>query len=253
MRHHPNRSVVSRRASGEFIPEAKHSPTPRRMPSRRSTPGRDSSLPFRPSARSRCGSAYLLPRLSALGCLTSLACAGPTMPSADFCGAVREDSSALSPLPGHPQISRGKLSYLRCIDAGFIKYAPAVDGGLCGRVPTRPERTTPRIRRVPRPAPSFHASFRPHLTVTPLRFPCPSAPRIPGRGTFTPKHDSMHGTHAALSAAARSAVRLHRLVKATSRAMQTCLAEIGAHGLRRGGQAVTRAHSGRIPVTVWQL
>jgi nicotinamidase-related amidase len=32
--------------------------------------------------------------------------------------------------------------------------------------------------------------------VTPLRFPCPSAPRIPGQGTFTPKHDSMHGTHA---------------------------------------------------------
>jgi hypothetical protein len=50
--------------------------------------------------------------------------------------------------------------------------------------------------RVPRPAPSFHAAFRPHLTVTPLRFPCPSAPRIPGQGTFTPEHDSMHGTHA---------------------------------------------------------
>ena len=50
--------------------------------------------------------------------------------------------------------------------------------------------------RVPRPAPSFHAPFRPHLTVTPWRFPCPSAPRIPGRGTFTPQHDRMHGTHA---------------------------------------------------------
>jgi hypothetical protein len=50
--------------------------------------------------------------------------------------------------------------------------------------------------RVPRPAHSFHASFRPHLTVTPLRFPCPSAPLIPGQRTFTSKHYGMHGTHA---------------------------------------------------------
>ena len=50
--------------------------------------------------------------------------------------------------------------------------------------------------RVPRPARSFHASFGPHLAVTPLRFPGPSAPRTPGQGTFTPEHDSMHGTHA---------------------------------------------------------
>jgi hypothetical protein len=41
------------------------------------------------------------------------------------------------------QISRGKLSYLPCIDAGFIKHAPTVDGGLCCRVPARPERSTP--------------------------------------------------------------------------------------------------------------
>ena len=82
-----------------------------------------------------------------------------------------------------PQISRGNLSYRPCISAGFIKHVPTVDGGLCGCVPARPAR-------------SFHASFRPHLTVTPLRFPCPSAPRTPGQGTFTPKHDSMHGTHA---------------------------------------------------------
>ena len=88
------------------------------------------------------------------------------------------------------------MPYLRCLDAGFIQHAPAVDGGLCGGVPTRPERTTPRIRFV---------SLAPHLrstrpsdptSRTPLRFPCPSAPRIPGQGTFTPKHDNMHGTHA---------------------------------------------------------
>jgi hypothetical protein len=53
------------------------SPTLRRMPSRRSTPGHDSCPPFRPSAHPRCGLASPWPRLSALGCLTSVACAGP--------------------------------------------------------------------------------------------------------------------------------------------------------------------------------
>jgi hypothetical protein len=56
-----------------------------------------------------------------------------------------------------PQISRGKRSYLLCIDAGLIKYAPTVDGGLCGCVPTRPERTTPQIRFV---------SLAPHIRST---------------------------------------------------------------------------------------
>ena len=56
-----------------------------------------------------------------------------------------------------PQISRGQLSYRRCKDAGFITYGPAVDGGLCGGVPTRPERTTPPIRFV---------SLVPHLRST---------------------------------------------------------------------------------------
>jgi len=153
---YPNRSLVSRCASGAFIPGARGL-TPRRMRSHRSTSGDDSSPPFGPSAHPRCGSAYLLPRLSALGCLTSVACAGPTMPSADFCGAVREDSSALSPCQDTPQISRGKLSYRRCIDAGFIKHSPRVDGGLHGRVPARPDCATPRIRFV---------SLAPHLRST---------------------------------------------------------------------------------------
>jgi hypothetical protein len=156
--HHPNRSIASRRASGEFIPDAGHeAQTPRRMPSHRSTSGNCPSPPFGPSAHPRCGSAYLLPRLSALGCLTSFACAGPTMPSADFCGTVREDCSALSPIQDTPPISRGKLSSRRCIDAGFIKHSPHVDGGLCCRVPARPDCTTPHIRFV---------SLAPHLRST---------------------------------------------------------------------------------------
>jgi hypothetical protein len=158
------------------------SPTPRRMPSHRSTSGTYPCPPFGPSAHPRDGSASLWPRLSAVGCLTSVACAGPTMPSADFCGAVREDSSALSPIQDTPQISRGKLSYLLCIDAGFIKYAPAVDGGLCGCVPTRPERTTPRIRFV---------SLAPHLRST---LPSdPTSRRRPGASLVLRLHKYLDG------------------------------------------------------------
>ena len=114
-RHDPNRSLMSRRASREFIPEARGL-TPRRMQAHRSTSGDSSSPPLRPSAPSRCGSAYLLPRLSALGCLTSLACAGPMMPSADFCMLVRLGLLlAQSPaLANRMQSSQGKTRRTFC-------------------------------------------------------------------------------------------------------------------------------------------
>ncbi len=99
------------------------SPTPRRMPSRRSTAGHDSSPPFRPSARFRV----------------------PTMPSADCWGAVRADRSTLRPTPGHPT----DLPRSAVIPSGHrrpIDQAPSVvDGGLCCRVPARPDGPTPRI------------------------------------------------------------------------------------------------------------
>ena len=178
------------------------SPTPRRMPSHRSTSGNDPCPPFGPSAHPRCGSAYLLPRLSALGCLTSVACAGPTMPSADFCGAVREDGSALSPLPGHPA-DLPRSAVIPSVHRRRMDQARPSCGWrtLWSRAHSSRAYHTSYPVRVPRPAHSFHASFRPHLTVTPLRFPCPSAPRTPGRGTCTPKHDRMHGTHASVSRA----------------------------------------------------
>ena len=182
------------------------------MPSHRSTSGNDPVPPFGPSAHPRGGSASLLPRRSALGCLKSVACAEPTMPSADFYGAVREDGSALSPLQDTLQISRGQPSYRRCRDAGLIKHS-----STCGWRAWLSRASSPRAYhtsypvRVPRPAHAFHTSFGPHLAVTPLRFPCPSAPRTPGQGTFTPEHDRMHGTHA--SGERRSLPRpLHRFV-----------------------------------------
>ena len=74
------------------------------------------------------------------------------MPSADSSGAVRGDRSPPSQFPWHAtsqdshEVSHGKSYSLQCIDAGFIKHAPVVDGGLWGCVPPRPERTPPHIR-----------------------------------------------------------------------------------------------------------
>jgi hypothetical protein len=121
----------------------------------------------------------------------------PTMPSADRCGAVRGDSSALSPETGHPA-DLPRSAVRPSVHRRPMYQAQSSCGWRTSRSRARSSRlyhTSYRVR-VPRPARSFHASFRPHLAVTPWRFPCPSAPRTPGQGTFTPKHDRMHGTHA---------------------------------------------------------
>jgi hypothetical protein len=55
---------------------------------------------------------------------------GGTLPSADSSGALRQDCSSPSRFPwpatsqDSPEVSRGKPSSRRCIDAGFIKHAP---------------------------------------------------------------------------------------------------------------------------------
>ena len=81
-----HRSVFSPCPSRDFIPMDRAAQGQRelpRMPYRVSTRGDLSapSIPSRGTVRAfgarRCGLAYLLPRLSALGCLTSLACLGP--------------------------------------------------------------------------------------------------------------------------------------------------------------------------------
>ena len=75
----------------------------------------------------------------------ALPTAGPTMPSADFCSAVRWPLDPLSRLMSDTeQISRGKLNRLRCTTAGSTLRA--LDGdGLCDPLPARPA-LAPRIR-----------------------------------------------------------------------------------------------------------
>jgi hypothetical protein len=120
-----------------------------------------------------------------------------TMPSADFCGAVREACSPLRPQRGH-LAARPWSAVIPSVHRRRIDQAQP----NCGWRAWRWRARSPRLYhpsspvRGPRPARAFHAAFRPHLTGTPWRFPGPSAPRIPGQGTFTPEHDSMPGTHA---------------------------------------------------------
>ena len=188
------------------------------MPSHRSTSG---DYPCPPSGLrpTRVAVPPLgCPAFQALGCLTSVACAEPTMPSADVCGAVREDCSALSPEPGHPAIP--VVSCHTFVHRRRMYQARPKCGWRALRSRAHSSRAyhTSYPVRVPRPAPSFHASFRPHLTVTPWRFPCPSAPRTPGQETFTPKHDRMHGTHGKAERRGGCVPRpLQRLVRAAQR------------------------------------
>src|SRR5208282_4398706 len=73
------------------------------------------------------------------------------------------------------QISRGKFDRLQRTTAGFTRTR--FDGyGLCCSLPTRPRVQASYPVLVHRRTPLLHASFRPHLAMTPLRFANPSPP-----------------------------------------------------------------------------
>ena len=100
----------------------------------------------------------------------------PTMPSADFCAAVRPPSSDLSPVAG----TQRRSPEVR--PTAFAAHPPdlpprslmTVDFALaCSLV--RPGRPRYPVF-VHRAAALLHASFRPRLATTPLRFANPSPP-----------------------------------------------------------------------------
>src|SRR5271155_141256 len=73
------------------------------------------------------------------------------------------------------QISRGKFDRLQRPAAGFT--STRFDGyGLCCSLPTRPQVQASYPVLVHRHTLLLHASFRPHLATTPLRFANPSPP-----------------------------------------------------------------------------
>src|SRR5271163_130248 len=73
------------------------------------------------------------------------------------------------------QTSPGKFDRLQRTTAGFTD--PRLDGyGLCCSLPTRPRVLASYPVLVHRHTPLLHASFRPRLATTPLRFANPSPP-----------------------------------------------------------------------------
>src|SRR6478736_3104542 len=106
----------------------------------------------------------------------ALPTARPTMPSADFCTGVRKPCGSLSPVTEtrrrSPEVS----------STAFTAHPPdlqpqALDGyGLRDQLSARPARAASYPVSVRQIAALLHASFRPRLAATPLRFANTSPP-----------------------------------------------------------------------------
>ena len=98
------------------------------------------------------------------------------MPSADFCCTIREDYSFLS--PGSRTCSRSPTISSTAFNARPTDSPPAllmdVDFAVACQLVRRRRPYHPVL--VHRPASLLHASFRPRLTATPLRFAITSPP-----------------------------------------------------------------------------
>src|SRR5277367_2997003 len=107
---------------------------------------------------------------------TALPTTWATMPFADFCCTFKKNRSLSS---------RESTTCSRSPVVSSIAFsapppdlpALAFDGyGLCCSLPTRPRVLASYPVLVHRRTPLLHASFRPHLAMTPLRFANPSPP-----------------------------------------------------------------------------
>ena len=97
------------------------------------------------------------------------------MPSADFCAAITTLANRSVPLRDTTQASRGKTSRLHRTPAEFT--TPALDGpGLRDHWLARPAGQASYPVLVHRVAALLHASFRPCLATSPLRFANTSPP-----------------------------------------------------------------------------
>jgi hypothetical protein len=102
--------------------------------------------------------------------------ARPTMPSADFCTGVREPRGSLSP------VSKTRCRPPEVSSTAFTAHPPdlqpqALDGyGLRDQLSARPTWAASYPISVRQVAALLHASFRPRLAATPLRFARTSPP-----------------------------------------------------------------------------
>ena len=99
-----------------------------------------------------------------------------TMPYADFCCTLKKNRFFSSRVP--TTCSRPPVVSSTAFSAPPPDLpALAFDGyGLCCSLPTRPRVLASYPVLVHRRTPLLHASFRPHLAMTPLRFANPSPP-----------------------------------------------------------------------------
>jgi hypothetical protein len=160
---HANRSVISRRANVGFIPAT--GLTPRGLAGCSAVVPWQATSPLFQSPRGEPfgPSVFRQPR--------------PTTPFADLFLAVRGNRFPLSQFLPHAEsqgtrkISRGKTQNVPRVDAEFIKHTPT-GRWRTSRSRARSSRVyhTSDPVRIPRPALLDWASFRPHLTMTPLPF-----------------------------------------------------------------------------------
>ena len=98
------------------------------------------------------------------------------MPSADFCTAIGSPRGSPSP-ESRTRHRPPRLSLPTFVARPpDLQPGPSMDGGLRRVLSARPTRTAYYPIPVRRAATLLHAAFRPHVTVTPLRFANPSPP-----------------------------------------------------------------------------
>ena len=134
-------------------------------------------VPREPPPDQNPGSAYLFaPPFGLRSASLALPTAWPTLPSADFCVPIGSPRGSLSPQQqDRTQTSRGKSDRLHRTPAGST--ALAFDGsGLRDQLSARPTKDASYPVSVRQVAVLFHASSRPRLAATPLRFPSASLP-----------------------------------------------------------------------------
>ena len=138
----------------------------------------------------------------------------PTMPSADFCTAIRDSHEPPSRESATPYRSPEVSSTAFGAQPPDLRRPPRWIEDFAVACPLVPTVSAFYPVRVPRLAPLLHASFRPRLTTTPLRFANPSPPSgwvedFHSRAVEHARHTSTRGfspgpTNGRESAAAKS-------------------------------------------------
>jgi len=129
-----------------------------------------------PKRDGSCTTLIETPALLTLPIVRAFAALATTTPSADFCCMVSAPYDALS----HDSVTNSRspeISSTACdTRPPDLPPAPLMDMGFAIAGSLARHRRPPPPVLVHRPVSLLHASFRPHLAVTPLRFASPSPP-----------------------------------------------------------------------------